>query len=447
MKGLRYAICIVVLMGIGTITPAAERSEFRMQAPITGGAEYAVPVRLTLSREIIAETARGFSDLRLFDDLGTEIPYCVYTQRQLEPTDKAIRWHVIDYHNIEGTQTIRLERRVEDRAIRDLTLITKDRDFNKGAEIYTSADRRSWTLTATGSFFDFSSQINLRNTTIKLSPTDTRYLKVILKDNVRSIDLGEDIRLRYKDLEFTLSGRMAGEIKIDGFSSNLVRTRPEHPVFDSTTFSNPQAFLDKERNTIIPLGRVNLPIERASFKVKNTYYYRSIELWTAETDDEQSYRRVAQDVVYKIPGVTETRDTVSFNQPQHAYVRLKVINHDNPPLQIEEVTLAWLRRNLYFIPEADRRYTLYCGRENIQAPHYELQKIVPNRYDHLMGYAEWKRETLQKNDGYKPKADLRSKAQFERYLLTVLVIVLVCGLAIWAFRLMKKIPGKGNTQR
>ncbi|MBN1255049.1 MAG: DUF3999 family protein, partial [Deltaproteobacteria bacterium] len=186
---------------------------------------------------------------------------------------------------------------------------------------------------------------------------------------------------------------------------------------------------------------VSLPIESVSLRIKNAYYYRNIELWTAETDDEQSYHRVAQNFVYKIPGVSEARDTLSFNQPQQAYVRLKVINHDNPPLQIEEVTIEWLRRNLYFIPEADRRYTLYCGGEDIQSPRYELGKLVPNRYDQLMGYAEWKIEALKKNEMYKPKADIRSKEKFETYVLIILVIILVCGLAIWTFRLMKKIPG------
>jgi hypothetical protein len=440
MKGLRYAISIVMFLGVGTITLAAERSEFRFKAPITANEESAVPVRLTLSREIIAETVRGFSNLRLFDNRGTEVPYCIYTQRQPAPAGKTIQWKVIDYYHKEGTQTIRLERRAGDGAAPDLTLRTKDRDFNKGAEIYASVDLRSWKLITTGSFFDFSSQIDLRNTTIKLPATNARYLKVILKDNVRVIDLGEDIRLRYKDLEFSLSGRMTGEIKIDAFTSNLGRSRSEPPVFDSTTFSNPKAFLDKNKNTVVSLGRVNLPIERASLKIRNSYYYRSIELWTAETDDEKSYHRVAKDVVYKIPGLTEAQNTLSFNQPQQFYVMLKVINHDNPPLQIEEVTIAWLRRNLYFVPEADRHYTLYCGGEDIQAPRYEVEKLVPNRYDQLMGYAEWKIEGLQKNEVYKPKANPRSIEKLEKFLLTLLIIMLVCGLAIWTFRLMKKIP-------
>jgi hypothetical protein len=43
MKGLRYAISIVMFLGVGTITLAAERSEFRFKAPITANEESAVP--------------------------------------------------------------------------------------------------------------------------------------------------------------------------------------------------------------------------------------------------------------------------------------------------------------------------------------------------------------------------------------------------------------------
>lgn len=441
MKGLRYAICIFVLMGIGETALAAERSEFHLKAPITGTEESAVPVRLTLSREVLAETARGFTDMRLFDDLETEIPYVIYTQHRPKLPSAYFKWKVTDYQTADSTQTIIMERPKKGGAFNTVTLETTVRDFHKDIKIYISDDRRLWKPIATGTIFDFSSHINLRKTTLKLPVTDTRYLKVILNDKSKPMEQGENIRLRYKDLEFALSGLKIGEIKIDGFTSTRGRTRPESPLFDHAEFPTPQAFLDKGKNTIVALGRVNLPIERTSLKIGNTYYYRNIELWIAETDDEKSYHRVAQDIVYKIPGISETRNTLSFNQPQHAYVRLKVINHDNPPLQIEEVTIEWLRRNLYFIPEADRRYTLYCNGEEIPVPRYELQKLVPNRYDQLMGYAQWKIEALQENEAYTPRADLRSKAQFEKYLLTVLVIVLVCGLGMWAFRLMKKIPG------
>ena len=441
MKPLKYIACTLILIGIWSIAGAAERSDFRLKASLQGDEKTGMPVRLALPRAVITETSRGFADVRLFDDVGTEIPYCVYTQRGSKPTAKSFTWKVIDYQNFDGTQIIFLERPAGDGMIRDLKISTKARDFNKDSEVYTSTDRRSWKLIATGSCFDFSSQIDLRKTTLKLPATKARYLKVILKDNTRPIDLGEDIRLSYKDLEFTLGGLKTGEIKIDGFSSPLGRTKHEAPLFDHAVFPKPQTFLDKERNTIVALGRVNLPIERASLKIKNTYYYRSIELWIAETDDEQSYHRVAQDIVYNIPGISTGKNTITYNQSQHAYVRLKVINHDNPPLQVEEVTIEWVHRNLYFIPEAGRRYTLYFGGENIQVPRYELQKLVPNQYDQLMRYAAWEMGALQKNEHYAPRPAMRSQRPFERYFLIVLVILLVCGLALWAFRLMKKIPG------
>jgi hypothetical protein len=447
MKGLRYAICVLILlgMGIGIPTIAADRSEFRMHAPLTGGEESAVPIRLPLSREVIAATACGLADIRLFDDQGKEIPYVIYTQRSPQQTSTYFEWKVTDYQTVDNTQTIIMERPKQGGVFNTITIKTTARNFQKDIKIYTSSDHTVWKSIATGTIFDFSPHINLRKKMLELPTTDARYLKVVLNDKSRPMKEGETIRLRYKDLEFVLSGLKIGEIKIDGFSSILKSIRPESPLFDQAIYSKFQTFLDKDMNTTVALCRVNLPIERVLLKINNAYYYRTIELWAAETDDEQSYRRVAQDSVYKIPGVAETQNTLSFDQPQQPYVRLKVINHDNPPLQIEEVTIEWLRRNLYFIPEADRRYTLYCGGENIEAPYYEAAKLVPNRYDQLMGYAEWNIEALKKNEMYKPKADLRTQEKLEKYLLTILVIVLACGLAVWTFRLIKKIPGRKNS--
>lgn len=441
MKILRYAVCLLILMGVGNrIAIAAERSDFRFEAFIQSGEESNVPVRLALAHNVIAETSRGFADLRLFDNLGVEIPYVIYTQHRPERPAAYFTWKVVDYQSADGTQIIFLERPVEGGAFTDVKMITTARDFQKVVTVYASDDRRFWKQIAADMVFDFSSHIDLRKTALELPETDALYLKVILKDTSKVIEHGEDIRLRYKDLEFTLSGVKTGDIKIDGFSSHIGRRSPEEPYFDQAVFTHPKMFLDQDGNTVVALGRVNLPVERASLKIKNAYYYRRIELWVAETDEETAYARVAQDVVYRIPGISEAKHTLSFHQPQHAYVRLKVINHDNPPLQVEEVTITWVRRNLYFIPEAGRRYTLYCGGKDIRPPHYESQRLVPNRYDQLMRYAEWKVSALQENEVYKPKVDLRSKAKFEQYLLTMLMIVLACGMAYWTFRLMKKIP-------
>lgn len=441
MKWLGCFICILVLIGIWEIAGAVERSDFQFKAPLTGSKKAGMPVRLALPLAVIAETARGLTDLRLFDDLGTEVPYCIYKQRRPEQSSAYFMWQILDYHPAGSAQTIIMERPKQGGTFNALTLNTTARDFHKDITAYKSDDRRSWKQIAQGMIFDFSSHINVRKTTLELPKVDARYLKVILDDRVRPMEQAEDIQLRYKDLEFTLSGLKTGEIKIDGFTSDLRPTNLEAPLFDYAIIPSPQTFFDKDKNTIVALGRVNLPIERASLKIKNTYYYRIIELWTSEKDEEKAYSRVAQDVVYHIPGVSDRKSPLAFNQPQQAYVRLKVINQDNPPLQIEEVTVEWVRLNLYFIPELGRLYTLYYGGKRIDVPHYELQKLVPNQYDQLMRYAEWTIGGFQKNEVYKPKADLRTKEKFEKYLFTVLVILLVCGLAFWAFRLMKKIPG------
>ena len=124
---------------------------------------------------------------------------------------------------------------------------------------------------------------------------------------------------------------------------------------------------------------------------------------------------------------------------------LKIINQDNPPLQVEEVKIQWIRRNLYFIPEEDRGYELYLGGRNIRTPQYDLQRLIPDKYDKLMTYAECKLGALKKNEAYSPRPDPQSQAGFKKYLFPGLVILLVCILGFWVFRLMIKIPGNRSS--
>jgi len=120
-------------------------------------------------------------------------------------------------------------------------------------------------------------------------------------------------------------------------------------------------------------------------------------------------------------------------------VRLKIINKDNPPLTIENARIKWARRNLYFIPEKERSYTMYWGGLNIKRPDYELKKMISNQYDMLLSYDEWKIGNIQKNSAYAPRADGLLTQRVQKYLFVGLVLLLVFGLGFWVFNLLKKI--------
>jgi len=442
MKGLRLLISVVLIATLAGAAFAAERGDFQSKAQIAGNERFDEPVRVSIPGAIICKTSKGFNDLRLYDERGAEIPYVIYKQHRPEKRPE-FHWKIIDYNHEEGLQTIIMERPEEPRGpAGNLSLTTRDRNFQKRMDIYASPDRGSWRKIAGGVLYDFSAQIDLRRTVVEFPETDARYLKVVLSDLPQRTSLEEDIRLRYKELEFTVNRPKSGEIKIDGFTSRIGWKKSATSYFDSAVLSGPASSVDEDGNTIISLGRVNLPIARISLKVQNKYYYRQVELWVADKDEDKSYRNRGRGLVFRSPLLNEAKETLDFDLARCEYVRLKVINNDNPALRIEEVKIEWVRRNLYFIPDKGTRYAVYFNGADVSAPRYELGKLIPDQYAALMSYEEWTVESPEENELYQRRMPPETKEKIEKYVLLGLVVLLMCGLGLWTFRLIKKIPAQ-----
>ncbi|MBD3307046.1 DUF3999 family protein, partial [candidate division KSB3 bacterium] len=350
-------------------------------------------------------------------------------------------WAIVGYDTENGRQTLLLERpETIQSGAQDVQISTPNRDFEKRIELYASVDRQDWKLIAEGTVFDFSSHIPLRRTTLELpEETTAPYLKVVLEENRLPLEQGENLRFRYKDLEFALDEQQPGALQITDVRSRVVQGTAQDLRRDHVTISNPQVSSDGSA-TRIDLGRINLPLERVSLAIGKGFFSRLVELWVSETGEDETYRRVADDMIYRIPGIADEDLTLNFDQPQHPYVRLKIINHDNPPLAIDAVTLGWVRRELYFIPEAGHEYTLYCGAQEMPPPRYDMQQLIPDRFDLLMRYPAGHIGALTQNPIYRSKADPSLWALLEQYGVIVLVLILAGGLGVWIFHLLKKIP-------
>jgi hypothetical protein len=422
-----------------TITPAAQPRDFRHMAVITGALTPGVPVRLPLAQPIIAATTNGFADLRLFDDHGQETPYIIYAQNAGPAAPPAFNFRVLSYSHSDAGETIVLERPESARAFREMTIATAARNFHKSVRTETSHDLVTWQGLITDTIFDFSARLALRKTTLEMPETDARYVRLHLQDVAPSTVQGADMTLRYEGLQFQVSGGKTADFRIDQITG---RGGPAEPTFDQASFPHPDIRTDKDGNTVILLGRVNLPIARFILQVDNAYYHRHVELWAADTDREDAYRQVASGVIYKIPGMHTSKNTLPVHQPQRQYVRITIVNGDNPPLRIQQVGIAWVRQNLYFIPESQRRYTLYCGGELLRAPTYELQHLLPADDARLQQYTVVSTGDLQQNPDYRPSQVQRDRGLAERVLLIVVIVLLTCGMGFWLYRLLKKLPAQ-----
>jgi hypothetical protein len=246
--------------------------------------------------------------------------------------------------------------------------------------------------------------------------------------------------LRYDGLEFSVQQGKPQTFRIDQIVGRRRAVPSFLPVYDQVSFAPPDLHTDDRGNTIIALGRVNLPVTEVRLSVDTRYYYRTVELWTADIDKPEAYRRVVSGVVYHIPGMQTPRTTLVTPSVQSPYVQLHIINGDNPPLRVQHVTVAWPQYQLYFIPEADRRYTLYCGNAHSRAPVYEVRHVLSADPVTLNQYPVVALGPVQQNPTYRPSPAQKPWYRTDKTLFTGAILLFACGLGVWMYRLMQRLP-------
>jgi hypothetical protein len=413
---------------------------FAFTAAVQGEVTDGTPARLALPAEVIAETKGNSSDLRLFDSQGAEVPYAIQEERTSAQSASQFAFNTLSYLPGEASETIVLEKPEKSGPFASVEIMTGARDFQKAVRIETSGDRKEWKPVAEDTVFDFSSRVDLRKTRIDLPATEARYLRLLIESGPDSGKDAPDIALRSEGLTLDVKGHAGHPFRIDRIFGHSGPSRPEAKTRDALPFVNPAGTADKNQTTVYALGRINLPIDSISFEVGDFYYHRAVEVWVADVDKEEAYRPASRGGIYMIPGMKEPATTLVCGLPQSRFVRVKVINGDNPPLKVAKIEVAWVRKNLYFFPQSGRSYALFFGGEEIPFPQYETRDILARSAKSLSAASEWKASSMSKNAKHVSSLSREEKARIGNGVLIAFVAVMIGGLSVWAVSLIKKLP-------
>jgi hypothetical protein len=433
-------LTIVVGLGLPLRLHAAPPDDLRFMAEISSTLTPGAPVRVPLSPQIIAATHNALADLRLFDTQGQETPYVIYASSASHPTPALFTFGIVSYSQDNAAETIVLERPANTGAFQELDIVTTARDFHKAVQVQTSQDQLTWEDHAADTIIDYSARLALRKTTMEVPRVNARYVRLRFQDVAPATGQHGDMTLRYDGLELSMRKGEARTFRIDRIVGRSSVEPPVSAVYDRVSLTQPDTRTDESGNTVLALGRLNLPVTEVALSIDTLYYHRAIELWTADVDKPEAYRRVTSGVVYNIPGMQTPKNTLVAAQSQLRYVQLKIVNGDNPPLRLQHVTVAWPQYHLYFIPEAGRRYTLYCGSEQRRAPVYELRHVLPFHPATLVHYPAVSVGPLQQNPAYHPPATHKPWFFTDKSLFTGLILLLACGLGVWMYRLIQRLP-------
>jgi hypothetical protein len=436
----RSATTLIVLVFATAVVASPTPAAFRLVSKLSGTIPTDVPVRVPLPPEVLSVVQSDFADLRLFDNAGRETPYVIYEQVEAHREPASFRFEIVSYEQGEGGEAIILKAPDDAGTYREIELNIDGVDFNLRIEIASGTDGQEWQPLASGAVFDFSSRVDVRNTRVDFPPTHAPFLRLILADSEETERDNPEMRLRYEGLEFWTAGGKSGPFHIDSVLGWSGERRSAAPYLEHVTISDPATELDANGDTIVHLN-VRLPVAYLGLDVANTYYYRHVQLLTDRDAENSEYRVAASGVIFKVPGPADAEDELWLDRPI-AHVRLKVINEDNPPLQIRGVDIGWVRRNLYFVPEAGQSYALYLGNAEVKSPRYELRKLIPSDHAALASYVEASLSPVLPNPVFDPQGSRSGREAFEKTMLVILIVLVVCGLAVWAYRLLRNLPSE-----
>lgn len=430
-----------LLVAIGLVATARAQatspSDFMFQAVITGETTPGLPMRVSLGQGVLSATQRDFADLRVFDDLGRETPYVIYEQTEAPKRTSTFAFEIVSYDTSGESEEIVLKQPASAKPFHEIEFVIAGRDFKKSVEVFAGQSTGALQQVGAETIFDFSSRVDLRRTTVDVKETDAPYLRIVLSDETPDERGGSEIELRYEGLEFWTAGEKPGPFRVERILGHTGERKSASHAYDVAHHASPPTRLDDDGNTIIDLAG-NLPVAFVRLEVENPYYRRRVQMLAGDIGQEGEYHSVGEGVIYKVPGMNESEDTIWFRRPQGNY-RLRIINEDNPPLDVRSVETGWVRRNLYFVHEEGRHYSLHAGSDNhdVASPRYDLGSLIPADHAKLKQYASLSIGDLQTNPNYAPTMDRSTRDRLERTALTVVVIAVVCLMAFWVARLLK----------
>ena len=136
--------------------------------------------------------------------------------------------------------------------------------------------------------------------------------------------------------------------------------------------------ISQESNThttlvTVDTGLEGLPHDRVQLVIDPGQFYRSVKVESSR--DSRKWRPIGDGFIFRKEDMGAF--TVSFAEQWDRYLRIRIINGDNPPLTVRQVILSGDRRVIEFPGEAAGQYWLYYGSPEARLPSYDFAQTRP----------------------------------------------------------------------
>jgi len=380
--------------------------KYRKRIPLTQGDGLAV---VKLDREVYMGSEFDRDDIRVVRD-GGEVPY-VRDTLAVEDDDCVQPERLLDMSVIDGPAfqfTVKAGRYLHNQ----IRIRTSERNFRQRVRIEASEDNQHWAvLRSDGAIFDFTQDYRQFSSLDVEFPVST---KPFLRVTILGWNKTPSVLAAYVNYKVARTAER-----------EVLATMAPNFVEDTKTQST-VATLD--------LGVEGLPIDRITFEMESKQFQRAVGVDLSTNGKNWAY--LAQGVIARLPGSDFTEEDLSVSIPEtyRRYLRIRIYNRDDQPLQIGRIQLGGLIRYVKFVASDAGNYWLYYGNSKVHAPVYDLPDLLSRR-EHVKE-TRWVLGSAEVNPAYRAPAAPR-KPWSERHpaiLYTVLGgAVLALGIATLRF--------------
>jgi len=150
---------------------------------------------------------------------------------------------------------------------------------------------------------------------------------------------------------------------------------------------------EQKQQTVYDLDMAhrNLPVSNLSFDIADDHFYRGYELvgrnmakikvkrrtetgWDTHERDV-AWSTIRKGFLYRIREGTKTTESTQIEDlnATYRYLRLTVFNHDDKPLDIQNITAERRETSLLFENKPEENYTLLVGHSEARWPNFDLE--------------------------------------------------------------------------
>ncbi|HTK33355.1 MAG TPA: DUF2339 domain-containing protein [Candidatus Paceibacterota bacterium] len=443
---LKQIISLALFIGIGTAALAGISHANIAEAAFTlSDWQYArsltVPsasgfVKAVLPTDISWTSRTGqFADVRIIDKQGNEVPY-VLSQNQTS-SGPTLNARLIGLTSTLSGSTVfvaDMGTKATVYSSLNISVARTSTDFRSQVHVYSSdsqlpTESNAWSLVTSNGFIfrvtDPTTGATSGKYSVSIPATAARYLKIVISEGDKDPVTVTGMTAQ-RDIE-TIVGR-------DTMSLN------------ATVFNDPKK---KTTDVTVDLGSVGRLSDRVDLNVnpESANYIRRVVV--AISDDAVNWRSNGEGSISRISTsiFNGASNYVSYQPVRARYVRLSIVNDDNPPLSVtNRVSVSVPLYAVIFQVDPGQSYVLYYGNPTALQPEYDTAQLTSYIDENNLPTATVGAETV--NVAYVapagPVVPFTEKYKYPLNIVLVLLVVIIGGGVGWYLRVYLRTHGHSS---